>query len=157
MEGVTRLWLLVPAEPGDELTLPAALELAAIVAMPAAEAQAARLAELRELGLELDEDLAHPDLMHSALDRWALRHAHGHCALLASTEAVQRAVGDALGVGDSTRFALRAGGCATLDWPLDDETAPALVGFDLDWVPVFLAKGRPKFPGGPGVASSGKA
>ena len=59
--------------------------------------------------------------------------------------------------GLGARFALRAGGCATLDWPLDAGTAPALVGFDLDWVPVFLAKGRPKFPGGPGVASSGKA
>ena len=157
MSTVTRLWLLVPALAGEELSLPSPLELSAIVAGPAAAGQGRALAAARGCVVHLDAELELGPGVGAALGKWAREFAGEQCALICSSAALERAVGDALGMGEGQRLALRPGGCATLDWPLDADTRPALVGFDLDWTPVFLPTGRPKFPGGPGVASSGRS
>ena len=157
MSDVTRMWLLVPAHLNGALVLPAQLELAGVVAGTQDQAAAGLLAEAHGGQLHLDDDLVDSVLLATALTRWARKFARAQCALVCPPTAVQRTVGEALGVGDPACFELAAGGSATVDWPLDEGAAPALVGLDLDWTPVFLGTGRPKFPGGPGVASSGRS
>lgn len=164
MSDVTRLWLLVSPNMSEGLVLPPQLELAGVVSGTGDEAAASALAESHGGHLHLDEELARCGPLAPALTRWARHFAREQCALVCTAAAVREAVGEALGVGDARRFELRPGGCATLDWPLEvgASGAPpmslvALVGFDLDWTPVFQSSGRPKFPGGPGVASSDRA
>lgn len=158
MSDVTRLWLVVPDPSDRPLKLPAGLELAGVVAARAEDAQGLRLAAQLGTQLHADPELAVPASIGASLTRWAARFAREQCALLCPAEVVRRAVGEALGVGEAAAFELRPGGCAALDWSVDEPgAAPALVGFDLDWLPVFLPTGRPKFPGGPGVASSSRA
>ena len=157
MSDVTRLWLLVPSHRSGGLLLPAQLELAGVVSGSRDEAAASALAETHGGHLHLDQALPDSASLAGTLTRWARHFAREQCALVCTSAAVVRVVGEALGVGDPRRFELGAGGCAALDWPLEAGAAPALVGFDLDWTPVFLGTGRPKFPGGPGVASSGRS
>jgi hypothetical protein len=163
MSDVTRLWLLVPANSDGALILPPALELAGVVSTSEQEPAARSLAQAHGAAHHLDESLGEAGLLEHALERWALHFARQQCALVCPAASIGQTVGEALGVGDPRRFELRPGGCAALEWPSeprvtgDPSALPSLVGFDLDWTPVFLGTGRPKFPGGPGVASSGRA
>ena len=157
MAAIARLWF-VRAESADAAgVLPRAVELAGAVAGPGSEAAVRALGAARGVAVHLDPQLEDPERALVALGGWARRFAGRQCAVVGAAWLVERAVGEALGVGEGAAFALRDGGCAAIDWPLEEGAPAALVGFDLDWCPTFLPEGRPKFPGGPGVAPSGRA
>ena len=85
-----------------------------------------------------------------ALAAWARAHPGLQVAVQADTDFVAAAARLVLGLPGQ---AIRARSAA-IDWPLDPGGRPQLVGLDLDWAPPFQPAGRPRFPGGPGTASS---
>lgn len=87
-----------------------------------------------------------------ALAAWARAHPGAQVAVEADAEFVAAAARLALGL-ESPGVRARS---AAVDWPLAEGERPQLVGLDLDWAPPFQPAGRPRFPGGPGTAPSGR-
>jgi hypothetical protein len=123
--------LETPTDAGRTLSIASHVELEQLASLPQTE----RLARVR-----------------AALDRWAAQHPETELWLHADGAFVAAAAAAAVGL-EHEGVRARA---ATIDWPGDGAERPALVGLDLDWRPPFAAKGRPKFPGGPGTAPSGR-
>ncbi len=169
MAPLSRLWFLLPAAVGYELTgllkHLAARRLAAVATdgRPAATALATPLSHAAAADLEVVVDLEPGgELTLRALQVLAAAHPDQEIAIVAGRAALAEALACALGLPAQAvqRLSLRPGVLSAFDWPtgIVPGVRPLLQGLDLDWFPSWTA-GRPHapFPGGPGSTRSSGA
>ncbi|HVS17571.1 MAG TPA: hypothetical protein VMT18_03140 [Planctomycetota bacterium] len=158
MGPLSRLWFVVPPDPGTEF---AAL-LEELVARPLAALVHGAESTSAEFALRLSA-AARP-LTGSgleALDALAALHPDRELAVVAGADLLLRALAHALGTPAPPAVPAlpRHGGLNAFHWPtgIDPRARAELIGLDLDWFPPWHGgQPRSRFPGGPGVAGTAR-
>ena len=173
VDGLVRLWIVSGAQASADAGAPALAGLARLfaarrpAALYAAHSHAAH-ADVRGLAAALQlevREIAHGDTraaLSEALTGIAREHDGVEVLCWLPAELAQAAVALVFArSGDPSPPPLlpRPLQLSGVDWPSgrDPRAVPGLCGYDLDWLPPWRPGPASRFPGGPGVAASGRS